>query len=537
MDGSGAEARWTTTTPLRPRHTWFPVEPMPAAAMEDLMKQRRIRPLGDPVALVPASIPAPIRRFRKLALPVVASLLVASLTGCVDDADDTDGLPTGPPDQTPVATRYGAIGNSLTAGYINGGLVEGGQKASYPVLLSVMAGWDTPALPLILSPGIGSTPGQSAISVSATGGLVTVPVNPLALLHPQLSRLPRPYDNLGIPGATTLDLLNAKDATTSQAGNNLFFDLILRNSAIPPGGYTVLDATEARNPNAITLWIGNNDILGGALGGNPVVGGNITPPAVWEQLFNSVLARIDAMNPSYVAVANIPNIVDIPYVTTIPPAFPFGQNLLPFNTDEDDVEYVLLPFGLIAATNPDTLGTYLEGFGTNSLPSHWTLTQSEAEAITATAVAYNTIIQSACAARGWAYVDISSELAVLPNDVFAPNFDVVNGLFPWFPLFGSGGVTFIRNELAAFSLDGVHPSEIGQALLANAFARALTATYADLTIPEIPLNAISNRVGFENAPSGVVAPGSNGSASTSAAATEGALHAIETMPTLLGLGQ
>ena len=507
------------------------------------MKQRRTRPDGDSVVFTPPTCPSPIPRFRRLLVPVFTSLLAASLVGCVDDADDTDGLPTGPPDMTPVSTRYGALGNSLTAGFINGGLIQGGQVASYPVLLSVLAGWDTPALPLILSPGIGSGRSatgvpQSAISVSPTGGLVTSDINPLALLHPQLSRLPRPYDNLGVPGATTLDLLHAKDAATSQAGTNLFFDLILRNSAVPPGGYTALDAMAARNPNALTLWIGNNDILGGALGGDPVVGGNITPPVAWEILFNSVLARIDAMNPSYVAVANIPNIVDIPYVTTIPPALPFGESLFPFNTEEENVQYVLLPFGLFAASNPDTLVTFLQGLGTNVLPSYWTLTESEAQTITETAAAYNAIIESACSARGWAYVDVSSELAALPNNPAnrEEEFLVVNGLFPWFPEIGAGGVTFVRNSLSAFSLDGVHPSEIGQAVVANAFARAFTAGYADLTIPEIPLAAIHNVVGFENAPAGIVGP-IQGSASMSPASMESARQTIETLPTLLGLGQ
>lgn len=493
---------------------------------------------------------------RNLSFVALTALLIAPLPGCIDDEDATDGLPVAPPDETPVATRYGALGNSLTAGFINGGLIQGGQVASYPVLLSALAGWDPPALPIILPPGIGSSRSaqgipQSAMSVSPTGGIVTSDINPVALLHPQLSRLPRPYDNLGVPGATTADLLNARDAATSQAGNNLFFDLILRNSAIPPGNWTPLDAMAARNPNALTLWIGNNDILGGALGGNPVVGVNITPPAVWEQLFDAVLARVDAMHCSYVAVANIPNIVDIPYVTTIPPAFPFGPRLLPFNTEEEDVQYVLLPFGLLAASNPDTLGTYLENVGTNSIPSHWTLTASEAATITATATAYNTIIEAACAERGWAYVDISSELAALPKNVFQPQFDVVNGLFPWFPQFGVGGVSFIRNEFAAFSLDGVHPSEIGQALIANAFARAFNEAYDDLQIQQIPLAAVHNVVGFENAPEGRPVLAARGPApswqpaglsesyepAASSGFSESALRTIEAVPTLLGLGQ
>jgi len=460
-----------------------------------------------------------------------------SLAGCIDDS--TDGLPVEPIDETPKPTRYGALGNSLTAGFINGGLIAGGQVASYPMVIAAQAGWDTPSLPIIDSPGLGSPNAQgipqSAISISKTGGLVTENVfDPIALLLN--GRLPWPYDNLGIPGATTLDMLNAKDAGTSQAGNNLFFDLILRNSAVPPGTFTPLDAMTARNPRALTVWIGNNDILGGALGGNPSTSGpgaNITPPLIWEAIFVQVADRIDAMNAEYVSVANVPNIVDIPYVTTIPAAFDVGGgNFLPFNTVEEDVRYVLLPFGLLLASNPDTVQSFLTPGG-NEIPSNWTLTADEATLITNTAISYAAVIERECAARGWGYVDASSELAALPNNIAQPNLGEINGLFPWLPQFSPGGVSFIRNALSAFSLDGVHPSEIGQGLIANAFIRSFNETYS-LGITEVDLATISNEVGFEDAPG---FSGNWETESRSVSDMELGRSAIENMPQLLGLGQ
>ena len=500
------------------------------------MMLRSSLPQGD------AAVPRLLRRprlgteIRRIALPLLAFALGTALVGCVDDADDTDGLPYTPPSDTPVATRYGAIGNSLTAGFINGGLIEGGQLASYPRVIAAQAGWDTPQIPQIASPGIGSTPGQSALYITPTGTISAKPVpNPLVLLAN--ATLPRPYDNLGVPGATTKDLLDAVNSGTSQSGNNPFFDLILRNSALPPFGQprTVLDQMEDRNPNALTVWIGNNDILGGALGGNPVVGGNITPPEAWQLLFSGVVARLDAMNAEYVAIANIPNIVDIPYVTTIPPALGPGVS---FNTDEDDVAYVLLPFALLAASNPDTLGTFIGALGgTNSLPSNWTLTADEATTITQTAAAYNQVIQSACAARGWAYVDISTELAALPKNPLDRQLDVVNGFFPLVPEISTHAVALLPNPLSAFSLDGVHPSEIGSALVANAFIRAFNSEY-NLDITEKDLSTVHNVTGFEEAPFGRPFGSTPGSLGTSHfAASQDALTAIETLPTLFGIAQ
>ena len=42
-----------------------------------------------------------------------------------------------------------------TAGFINGGLIQGGQMASFPYLLAQQAGAAAVALPLVDSPGIG----------------------------------------------------------------------------------------------------------------------------------------------------------------------------------------------------------------------------------------------------------------------------------------------------------------------------------------------------------------------------------------------
>ena len=490
-----------------------------------------------------------MNRF-KVSLPLMALAGLFSLVGCIDD--EKDGLPL-EPDTSPKPTRYGALGNSLTAGFINGGLIEGGQVASYPQLIAAQAGWDTPSLPIIGSPGFGSPNAQgipqTPIFITPTGALITENVlDPLALLRN--STWPVPYDNLGIPGATTADLLNATSSATSQSGNNPFFDVVLRNSALPPGTFTPLDAIEARNPRAISLWIGANDILGGALGGNPQVGVNITPPAIWEQLFEAVVERVDAMGAEYVVVADIPNITDIPYCTTIPPALGPGAS---FNTVEEDVAHVLLPFGLFLASNPDTISSFIAGIGTSEIPSNWTLTQQEAADITNTSLAYQAIIERECQARGWGYVNAVAEMAALPNNPAAPEFGVTNALFPWFPVFEPGGISFIRNSNSAFSLDGVHPSELGQGLIANAFIRALNEAYG-LGIAEIDLETISNEVGFEEAPSpGLTgtwnetnptefdsrsASGSSPDVRTwSADGIKSARAAIENLPELLGLGQ
>ena len=72
------------------------------------------------------------RRARPAA--VVAALLLAATLGC------EDGAPADPVGEELDLSAYVAIGNSLTAGFMNGALGLEGQSCSYPRLLAGQAG-------------------------------------------------------------------------------------------------------------------------------------------------------------------------------------------------------------------------------------------------------------------------------------------------------------------------------------------------------------------------------------------------------------
>lgn len=448
--------------------------------------------------------------FRSI-LPFVT--LLAGLAACTED--DVDGFRPDSRDESPKPTRYGALGNSLTAGFINGGLIQGGQVAAYPTRLAEQAGWDAPGLPLVDAPGIGSPNAagvpQSALFVTAEGAITSTSLTPSSIPGLLLNAtLPWPYDNLGVPGATTSDILNARSAATSQSGANLFFDLILRNSALPPGDWSPIEAMTARNPNALSVWVGSNDVLGGTLGGNPEVGTNLTPPSVFEALFLQIVRRIQAMSPSYVLIANVPDVTVIPYVTTVPlgttiPGVGFVRWRMEEDMDDDgdDVVYLTLPASRLFG-DPVVAATYLDppfGTGTNTVSSNLTLTAGEVANVDAVVDDYNDIIAREAASNGWAVADVNTALAQLPRDPTIPaTFAVPNGVFPLLP--GPGGP--VQNARAAFSLDGVHPSEVGQAVLTNLFASVLNEVY-DLDIPLVEVNAVTNEVGWEKFDTGGLA--------------------------------
>ena len=96
------------------------------------------------------------------------------------------------------------------------------------------------------------------------------------------------------------------------------------------------------------------------------------------------------------------------------------------------------------------------------LADKWVLVPSEQDEIKAATDAFNTTIQTAASSAGLAFVDANALMQQLDAGGFADgDFILTSSLV-------TGG---------AFSLDGVHPTARGYALLANEFMKAIDATY------------------------------------------------------------
>jgi len=110
-----------------------------------------------------------------------------------------------------------AVGDSLAAGYTSASLVETHQRNSVPALIARQAGASSFEQPLVTEPGL---PPE----------LRLVTLFPVPLIarksgssgSPANFDLPRPYNNLAVPGATSVDVLTR----VTDAGG--FHDLILR---------------------------------------------------------------------------------------------------------------------------------------------------------------------------------------------------------------------------------------------------------------------------------------------------------------------
>jgi lysophospholipase L1-like esterase len=364
--------------------------------------------------------------------------------------------------------------------------------------------------PLVSEPGIGSTPGLTPLYLDDEGNITqdSLLVNPLFLLKNAL--LARPYDNLGVPGADLNDLLNTIDAS----GGNPFFDIVLRNPNL--GNTTLLQQAVMLQPTMILLWAGSNDVLGAALDGGDL--DQITSQADFQSRMTAILTQLRTdLGSRLIVMANIPYVTDIPYVNTLDGVFVtipgfgnvpvvFDPNLQPIDfggglgvyvpliTSETGISHITIP-GLLGYQQglgvPDSAymvdnyaipevnagqiqaGMIAAGLTPTNLPIDGTMTITAAEetAITNAVEGFNSTITALAGTFSVPVVDANSKLTEL-------NTSGLDG--------ASGKFVLVDPATTAFSLDGVHPNDAGNALIANAFIEILNGVLQlETPIPEI----------------------------------------------------
>ncbi len=377
------------------------------------------------------------------------------------------GLPAAAQPDTGSAdfTRYVALGDSLTAAIVSAGWLEKFQRNSYPALINRQAkGGDAGfQQPLMSAPGI--TPPLALVNLvpprfaSAPG--LGVPIN---------LNLPRPYDNLGIPGARAGDLLRK---LTDGGGP---FDLVLR------GQGPALAQGLALRPTFVSLWIGNNDALAAATSGRAIDGVTLTTAAAFEADYRAIAAALDASGADLLFV-NLPNVTAIPFVTTIPPVVvnpatsrpvlgPNGQPIPLLGPNGGPLaanDFVLLTASSLLAQGigiPRSLG----GTGL-PLPDQVVLDATEAARIVARVQAFNAVIRQVATEVGAAFFDLNAFFEDVRTDGVHLAGITYNAAFL------TGGV---------FSYDGVHATPFGYAYVANEMIDVIN-DFFDAEIPKVSL--------------------------------------------------
>lgn len=359
----------------------------------------------------------------------------------------------------PSFTTYVAIGDSLSAGFVSGALVENHQANSVPALLARQGGAADFQQPLVSQPGI--PPELTLVGLSPAPTLV----RKAGLGQPRNLGLGRPYNNMAVPGTT---LINALQLLTDGGG---LHDLILRGR-----GTQVTQALSLR-PTLITVWIGNNDVLGAAVNGRAIDGVTLTPAAAFRAAYQSLITAARGTGATVIA-ANLPDVTSIPFVTTVPPVVVNPATSSPVLINGQPVP-LLGPSGPLPASARVTLpATTLlaQGIGIpaalggravftggvsrcqNCLPDEVVLDPDELAIIRARVAENNAAIADICRSAGVPVVDINRLLSD-----FATTGRLVGGIL----LTGS----FLTGGI--FSYDGVHPTELGYAVTANEWIRVI----------------------------------------------------------------
>lgn len=381
-------------------------------------------------------------------------------------------------------TRYVAVGNSLTAGYQDGALFKEGQLYSYPNLIANQVkglGINLDfQIPFIAEPGIGSR--ISITKITSSGAEVAINT---VVSAPENLSLTRPYNNLGIPGSVVWipnsnglpisDVFQSVSFLTSSQRNNPFFAIVLRSEIF---GKNLIAQVKAINPTFITVWLGNNDVLGYATSGGTSPS-SPTPTTIFQQLYKMMIDSLSSIGAQMV-VANIPDVTVIPYFTTVMPyivsngvkMYLWGQtqNGVRQLTDNDYVVFT--------AQNYLKLGVGLTQ--SNPLPNNLVLDRDEVAIAQQAVNSFNQIISSICSST-----KLKDDKSIPVVDINKFLYDIKkNGYIIAGEKYTSD---YIKGNL--FSFDGVHPSSKGQALVANEFIKVINDRYK-ANIPFVDFTAI-----------------------------------------------
>ena len=358
--------------------------------------------------------------------------------------------------------RYVAMGNSITAGVQSGGINDSTQRQSYAVLVAAVMGGDPFYYPSLNAPGC-PPPFTNIFTQARVGGAGSTGATCL-LRSPNIP----PYvSNVAVPSAETVDML--VNGPPPAANSNPLTLLFL-------GGRTQVQAMMAARPTFVSVWIGNNDLLGAAQVGDTTAA---TDTAAFRVNYAKALDSIQATGASAVLIAvglgHLVNNVALPFFsrgTTWYGLWAGGAfALAPFTVAANcapprgDTVLVSFPygFGLLAAAQAGTPTT----LDCTAAP---VIEPAETRFFAVLQLRYNAIIQAQATARGWAFTDsvnatMDSLAGVLPaGSQFAP--------FPNTAAACSGSPFGL-----AFSCDGIHPSQTTHQRIARKIVRAINAKY------------------------------------------------------------
>ncbi|MFI5372595.1 MAG: SGNH/GDSL hydrolase family protein [Candidatus Eisenbacteria bacterium] len=408
---------------------------------------------------------------RMLATALTAALGLAALAaGCSKISPITaPAVQSGSVD----LSRYVALGTSLAAGEESDGVAERHQPFSYANQFARAIG---------NVPFDRYTVDQDGIDPGGTGPMLNlVSLNPLfisTLGHTMGTAgnqaLATDYHNLGVPSAVLFDVADSSGYyLPSPFYHSAHFQWVMRHRG------RIIDAVARIQPTLITLEYGANEILGPATNGTDNLGP--FPVATWSAILHGTLDALHAVAPAaQIVMINTPDPTDTPFCRTfswitlddagaptplIGPSGPLAPGSLVLLTAGDS-----LAAGTGFPTNCHSYVTGVPGNG-RPLPGNLILDPTEIGNLQTEVQGYNNAVSTEAAARGWAVVDLHAAFKQT-----AANGVTVAGQH-YNTAFVTGGI---------FSLDGVHPTDLGYGIIANTLIDVVDGKYG-AAIPHVDL--------------------------------------------------
>jgi lysophospholipase L1-like esterase len=446
----------------------------------------------------------------KRSAPFLA-LLGLVLGGCQPDLNDDPKSSAGQAD----FSTYVAVGNSLTAGTADGGVYREGQLNSYPNILAnqfKQVGGGEFVQPLFTEAQSNGSGYRRITGFAATGTPIQENVTTnlgVRAVSPRVlyTKFIDPINNLGVDGIRMSDI-----TSNTLTGTNAHFERITPDANLQQTYLERVRATvSSLKPTFFTSWLGSNDVLGFATAGG--ASSSITPLATFTANNNLILDALTAGGAKGL-VATIPDVTSIPFFTTVGPSF--KATLLANNVPGVVAMTGAAPGGpttanrrqiatvdirdaagngrqLFTLTSAPFLGllgrptgapwrsfvpraalpTYLQAYGIdtlqafgatagNPIPSAFILDDTEQGQVLTATTAFNTALVSAANDRNLAIFDVNTFFRSVATNGIVANTTTNTAAYV------SGNI---------FSLDGVHPTPRGYALVANEMIKVINAKY------------------------------------------------------------
>ena len=402
------------------------------------------------------------RRYLRT-IAAFASLLVAPIgCGIFNSGNGNNNNPGG---TAPSFATTVVIGDSLSAGFQNGSLLDTQQPNGWASLVATQAKFSL-VLPLIAPPGIPAVDQLVSIGpppvIQRASGTTTGRDNPTV----------QPTD-IAVPGHKLTDLINAAPTPLPTVPEDIITALVL---GFPIGNTnTQMNEAIALKPTALFVWIGNNDALLADDAGTPTA---MTPVATFTQQFQQLMTTLHAQTKATLIVANIPDVTSVPYLTTGATVIAqvAAETALPSAQVTTDLG--IQPGDLVNATGLGQVQSAVTAIKQAQPPTPLTdagfLNATEITAVQSTITQYNTVISQQVTAVGGVPVDIHTFIQNLAqNGITINNYHAT--------------VSFLGG---LFSLDGIHPTNTGYALIANQFIDTLNMALKT-TIPDVDVSAVA----------------------------------------------